>query len=106
MLTINITYVLTVNCIIFLIGMVGIILNRKNILTIIMSIELLLLSVNLNFAVISVYLDDIAGQIFVLFILTIAAAESALGLALITVFYQLKNSIKLEPIKFKSTNKI
>lgn len=71
-----------------------------------MSIELLLLSVNLNFAAFSVYLDDIIGQIFVLFILTIAAAESAIGLSLITVVYRLKSSIELEPIKKKITNKI
>ena len=64
-----------------------------------MSIELLLLSVNLNFAIFSVYLDDIIGQIFVIFILTIAAAESAIGLAIITVFYRLKNSIEMESIK-------
>lgn len=71
-----------------------------------MSIELLLLSVNLNFAALSVYLDDILGQIFVLFILTIAATESAIGLAIITVFYRLKSSIQLEPVKKKLTNKL
>ena len=90
----------------FFIGLIGIVLNRKNILIIIMSIELLLLAVNLNFAALSVYLDDIIGQIFVLFILTIAATESAIGLAIITVFYRLKNSIELEPIKKRITNKI
>jgi len=102
----DINFIITINCIIFIIGLIGIVLNRKNILTIIMSIELLLLSVNLNFAAISIYLDDITGQIFVIFILTIAAAESALGLAIITVFYRLKNSIKIEPIKSKLTSKI
>jgi NADH-quinone oxidoreductase subunit K len=71
-----------------------------------MSIELLLLAVNLNFATFSIYLDDVVGQIFILFILTIAAAESAIGLAIITVLYRLKNSIQLEPIKKKRTNKI
>lgn len=84
----------------------GIILNRKNILITIMSIELLLLAVNLNFAAFSIYLDDIVGQIFVIFILTIAAAESAIGLAIITVFYRLKNTIQLEPIKKKINNKL
>jgi NADH-quinone oxidoreductase subunit K len=74
MLTININFILSLTCIVFFIGLLGIILNRKNILTIIMSIELLLL-VNLNFAAFSIYLDDI-GQIFVLFVLTIAATES------------------------------
>jgi NADH-quinone oxidoreductase subunit K len=106
MLTISITYILNLTCIVFFIGLIGIVLNRKNILIIIMSIELLLLAVNLNFAALSVYLDDIVGQIFVLFILTIAAAESAIGLAIITVFYRLKNSIQLEPIKKKINNKI
>ena len=71
-----------------------------------MSIELLLLGVNLNFAALSIYLDDIIGHIFVIFILTIAAAESAIGLAIITIFYKLKNSIELEPIKKKLTNKL
>ena len=106
MLTTSINYVLTVTSIVFFIGLVGIVLNRKNILIIIMSIELLLLAINLNFAAFSVYLDDIIGQIFVLFILTIAATESAIGLAVITVFYRLKNSIELEPIKKGSTNKL
>ena len=89
----------------FLIGLFGVILNRKNILIIIMSIELLLLSVNLNFVTFSVYLDDIVGQIFVIFILTIAATESAIGLAILTVLYKLKNSIQLEPIK-QQTNSL
>ena len=104
--TISINYILTITSIVFFIGLLGIVLNRKNILIIIMSIELLLLSVNLNFAAFSIYLDDFIGQIFVVFILTIAAAESAIGLSLITVFYRLKNSIELEPIKRKLTNKI
>jgi len=98
-LTISINYILIITSTVFFIGLFGIVLNRKNILNIIMSIELLLLSVNLNFAIFSVYLDDIIGQIFVIFILTIAAAESAIGLAIITVFYRLKNSIEMESIK-------
>lgn len=71
-----------------------------------MSIELLLLAVNLNFAAFSIYLDDMIGQIFILFVLTIAATESAIGLAVITVFYRLKNSIQLDPIRKKITKKI
>ena len=106
MLSISINYILNITLILFIIGLAGIIFNRKNILIIIMSIELLLLSINLNFAAFSIYLDDIIGQIFVLFILTIAATESAIGLAIITVFYRLKNSIQLEPIRKKLTNKI
>ena len=97
---------LVITSIVFFIGLCGIILNRKNILNIIMSIELLLLSVNLNFAIFSIYLDDIVGQVFVIFILTIAAAESALGLAILTAFYKLKGSIELEPIKRGLINKI
>jgi NADH-quinone oxidoreductase subunit K len=106
MLTISINYFLTLTLIVFVIGLAGIIFNRKNILIIIMSIELLLLAVNLNFAAFSIYLDDIVGQIFVVFILTIAATESAIGLSIITVFYRLKGSIQIEPIKKKLTNKI
>jgi NADH-quinone oxidoreductase subunit K len=106
MLTININYILSITSIVFFIGLIGIVLNRKNILIIIMSIELLLLAVNLNFAALSIYLDDIVGQIFIIFILTIAATESAIGLAVITVFYRLKNSIELEPIKKRINNKI
>lgn len=106
MLFININFILKITSILFLIGLIGVILNRKNILTILMAIELLLLSVNLNFASLSVYLDDIIGHIFVMFILTIAAAESAIGLAIMAVFYKLKNSIGMEPVKKKLTNKL
>lgn len=68
-----------------------------------MALEIMLLAVNLNFIVFSVYLDDVVGQIFVLFILTIAATESAIGLALLTIYYKLKNSIQMDKIKsFKS----
>ena len=106
MITISINYILSLTAIVFFIGLFGVILNRKNILTILMSIELLLLGVNLNFATLSIYLNDVIGHIFVIFILTIAAAESAIGLAIITVFYKLKNSIELNPIKKRLTNKV
>ena len=106
MVIVSINYILSLTAIVFFIGLFGVILNRKNILTILMSIELLLLGVNLNFATLSIYLDDIIGHIFVIFILTIAAAESAIGLAIITVFYKLKNSIELNPIKKRLTNKV
>lgn len=106
MVTVSINYILSLTAIVFFIGLFGVILNRKNILTILMSIELLLLGVNLNFATLSIYLDDVIGHIFVIFILTIAAAESAIGLAIITVFYKLKHSIELESIKKKITNKV
>ena len=104
--SISINYVLNLTNILFFIGLLGVVLNRKNILTILMSIEILLLAVNLNFAALSIYLDDIIGHVFVIFILTIAAAESAIGLAIITQFYRLKNSIELEPVKKKLTNKL
>jgi NADH-quinone oxidoreductase subunit K len=102
MIMININYILTVIIFLFLIGVLGLVLNRKNILITIMSIELMLLSVNLNFAVFSSYLDDIVGQIFILFILTIAATESAIGLAILSVYYKLKNTIRLDKIIVKS----
>lgn len=93
---------LSIIVIIFVIGLYGIILNRKNILSIILSIEIMLLAVNLSFAVLAVYLDDIIGYIFVIFILAIAAAESAIGLSIITAFYKLKGSIQIEFVKKQS----
>jgi NADH-quinone oxidoreductase subunit K len=105
MLHISISFIFKLTGIVFSIGLIGIILNRKNILLVLMSIELLLLSVNLNFASFSVYLDDITGQIFILFILAIAAAESASGIAVITAFYKLKSSIQFDSVK-KITLKI
>ena len=83
----------------FLIGVLGLVLNRKNILITLMSIELMLLAINLNFVIFSIYLDDLTGYIFVLFILTIAAAESAIGLAILTIYYRLKNTIQIDKIK-------
>jgi NADH-quinone oxidoreductase subunit K len=83
----------------FIIGALGLVLNRKNILITLMSIELMLLAINLNFVIFSIYLDDIAGYVFVLFILTIAAAESAVGLAILTIYYRLKNTIRIDIIK-------
>jgi len=85
--------------IIFLIGILGLVLNRKNILIIIIAIELMLLSVNLNFIIFSLYLDDIIGQLFVLFVLTIAAAESAIGLSILSSYYKVKNTIIIDKIK-------
>ena len=74
-------------------------LNRKNILIILMSVELMLLAVNINFVVFSVYLDDLIGQMFALFILTVAAAESAIGLAILVAYYKVRNSIAVESIQ-------
>ena len=85
----------TINIALFIISLFGIVLNRRSLLITLMSIELVLLSLNLNFIVFSVYLDDIYGQLFSLFILTIAAAESAIGLAIIIIYFRIRNSISL-----------
>ena len=99
MLNLNIIYILSVIINLFFIGIIGLILNRKNIIITIISLEILLLSASLNFIIFSIYLDDILGQIFVLFILAIAAAESATGLALLVVYYKLINTIQVNQIK-------
>jgi|TARA_B110000908_G_C10088461_1_gene372846 NADH-quinone oxidoreductase subunit K len=89
---------LTINFFLFLLGLVGTALNRRNILIILMCVELFLLSLNLNFIIFSVYFDDLYGQLFSLFILTIAAAESAVGLAIIIIYYRIRGSISLDQI--------
>jgi len=94
-----VTTFLSVSTTLFLIGILGIVLNRKNILIILMSVELMLLAVNINFVVFSVYLDDLIGQMFALFILTVAAAESAIGLAILVAYYKVRNSIAVESIQ-------
>jgi NADH:ubiquinone oxidoreductase subunit K len=87
---------LAISMILFLLGIWGIFLNRKNIIVMLMSIELMLLAVNLNFLMFSVYLDDLVGQLFALLILTVAAAESAIGLALLVVYYRIRGTIAVE----------
>ena len=87
---------LTLSSMLFLIGVFGIFLNRKNIIIILMSIELILLSVNINFVSFSYFLNDLTGQIFTLFILTVAAAEAAIGLAILVCFFRNKGSIAVE----------
>ena len=79
----------------FLIGIIGIFLVKKNIIIVLMSIELMLLSINLNFIIFSIYLDDIVGQVFALFVLTVAAAESAIGLAILVVYYRIKGLVSI-----------
>lgn len=91
-----------VNFFLFCLGLYGIILNRQNIIIILMSIELLLLSINLNFIYFSVYIDDIMGQIFSLIILTVAAAESAIGLAIIILFFKIHGNISIYKINLLS----
>ena len=80
----------------FLLGVWGIFFNRKNILIMLMSIELMLLAVNLNFLIFSTYLDDLSGQLFSLLILTVAAAESSIGLALLVIYYRTRGTIAIE----------
>ena len=99
MVVTNISYILIIVSSLFLIGILGLVLNRKNILITIMSIELMLLSVNINFVIFSIYLDDVVGYIFVLFILTIAATESSIGLSILSAYYKLKQTIRMEKIK-------
>ena len=89
---------LIVAAIMFCLSMAGIILNRKNIIILLMSIELMLLSVNINFVAFSHYLQDLAGQVFVFFILTVAAAEAAIGLAILIVLFRNKRTINVDDI--------
>jgi NADH-quinone oxidoreductase subunit K len=87
---------LAVSMTLFLLGIWGIFLNRKNIIIMLMSIELMLLAVNMNFLLFSVYLDDLIGELFALLVLTVAAAESAIGLALLVVYYRVRGTIAVE----------
>jgi len=95
---IGLGHYLTLSAIIFSIGIVGIFLNRKNVIIILMSIELILLAVNINLVSFSIHLEDLVGQVFTMFILTVAAAEAAVGLAIIVVYYKNKGSINVEHI--------
>ena len=98
MTEIGLGHYLTLAAIIFAIGVVGIFLNRKNVIIILMSIELILLAVNINLVSFSIFLQDIVGQIFTMLILTVAAAEAAIGLAIIVAYYRNKGSIGVEEI--------
>jgi NADH-quinone oxidoreductase subunit K len=97
-MTIGLTHYLVVAAILFTLGVAGIILNRKNIIVILMSVELILLSVNLNFVAFSQSLGDLVGQVFALFVLTVAAAEAAIGLAILVTFYRNRGTIAVEDI--------
>ena len=98
MTEISLEHYLILGAIIFTIGIIGIFLNRKNLIVILMCIELLLLAVNINLVSFSIFLNDLNGQIFTLFILTVAAAEAAIGLAIIVVYYRNAGSISVEDI--------
>ena len=98
MINIALGHYLILAAIIFTIGVIGIFLNRKNVIIILMSIELILLAVNINLVSFSIFSQDLTGQIFTMFILTVAAAEAAIGLAIIIVYYRNKGSIRVEDI--------
>ena len=98
MIEIGLGHYLTLAAIIFAIGIVGIFLNRKNVIIILMSIELILLAVNINLVSFSIFLQNLVGQVFTMFILTVAAAEAAVGLAIIVIYYKNKGSINVEQI--------
>ena len=98
MINIALGHYLVLAAIIFTIGVIGIFLNRKNVIIILMSIELILLAVNINLVSFSIFSQDLTGQIFTMFILTVAAAEAAIGLAIIVAYYRNKGSIRIEDI--------
>ncbi len=95
---IGLGHYLTVAACLFTLGIFGIFLNRKNVIVILMSVELMLLAVNLNLVAFSAHLGDLAGQVFALMILTVAAAEAAIGLAIVVVYYRNRGSIAVEDI--------
>jgi len=97
-MAIGLSHYLTVGAILFTLGILGIFLNRKNVIVILMSIELILLAVNINLVSFSAFLNDIVGQIYALIVLTVAAAEAAIGLAILVVFYRNCGSIAVEDI--------
>ena len=98
MIEIGLGHYLSLGAIIFFLGVMGIFLNRKNVIVILMSIELILLAVNINLVSFSIFINDLSGQIFTLFILTVAAAEAAIGLAIIVVYFRNSGTIRLEEI--------
>ena len=95
---VGIEHYITVAAVLFVIGIFGIFLNRKNVIVILMSIELILLSVNINLVAFSTHSGDLTGQIFTLFVLTVAAAEAAIGLAILVVFFRNRGSIDVEDV--------
>jgi NADH-quinone oxidoreductase subunit K len=97
-MTIGLAHYLTVAAVLFTLGIFGIFLNRRNVIIILMSIELMLLAVNINLVAFSVQLGDLVGQVFALFVLTVAAAEAAIGLAILVVYFRNRGSIAVEDI--------
>ena len=97
-MTLTLAHFLTLGAILFALSLVGIFLNRKNIIVLLMAIELMLLAINMNFVAFSHYLGDMHGQVFVFFILTVAAAESAIGLAILMLLFRTKSSINVDEL--------
>lgn len=95
---ISLGHYLTVSAILFTIGVFGIFVNRKNVIVILMAIELILLAVNINFVAFSIHLGNLAGQVFTMIVLTVAAAEAAIGLAILVVYFRNRGSIAVEDI--------
>ncbi|MEM7652036.1 MAG: NADH-quinone oxidoreductase subunit NuoK [Pseudomonadota bacterium] len=95
---IGLTHYLTLAAILFTIGIAGIFLNRRNVIVILMSVELMLLAVNINLVAFSTHLNDLVGQIFALFILTVAAAEAAIGLAILVIYFRNRGTIAVEDV--------
>ena len=98
MFEIGLSHYMTVSAILFTLGIFGIFLNRKNVIIILMSVELMLLAVNINLVAFSVELGDLVGQVFAMFVLTVAAAEAAIGLAILVVYFRNRGSIAVEDI--------
>ena len=98
MLEITLAHYLTVAAILFTLGIFGIFLNRKNVIIILMSVELMLLAVNINFVAFSASLHDLVGQVFAMFVLTVAAAEAAIGLAIVVIYFRNRGSIQVEDV--------
>ena len=97
-MTIGLSHYLTVAAILFTIGVFGIFINRKNVIVILMSVELLLLAVNINLVAFSAYLGDLVGQVYALLVLTVAAAEASIGLAILVAFYRNRGSIAVDDV--------
>jgi NADH-quinone oxidoreductase subunit K len=95
---IGLEHYLTVAAVLFVIGIFGLFLNRKNVIILLMSVELMLLSVNINLVAFSTHLNDMAGQVFTLFVLTVAAAEAAIGLAILVCFFRNRGTIAVEDV--------
>jgi NADH-quinone oxidoreductase subunit K len=94
----ELSHLITLSAILFCIGVSGIFLNRKNVIALLMSIELMLLSININFVAFSAFLHDLVGQIFAIFVLTVAGAEAAIGLAILVIYFHNRRNIEIENI--------